>query len=473
MNIKRFVAADMREALRAVRSGLGADAVMLSTRSVEGGVEVIAAIDYDDSLFSRVGESLGPGDEHAAGPDDEPDDEPGEDVRVSEEARSRAANEPRSMTASPSRAAAGPDDTGAPSEYERIVRTLAGAGPEPPPAAGSPTPAPARPASRAQLRPVAAESDEASAPALAAELKDLRRLLEVQLASLAWNDLNRRDPVRARVLREFARLGVDSAVARKFVERLPQTGGARDAWRVPLRLLAECLPLARRELIDMGGVFAVVGPTGVGKTTTIAKIAARFVLRHGLNGLGLVSTDSYRIGAREQLLTFARILGAPMQVASNARELGQVLDGLRHKKLVLIDTAGMSQRDVRLANQFTTLRASGHHVRSVLALSAATDAGTLLETMTAFRAAAPKALVVTKIDEATTLGPILSLVLRARLPLAYVSDGQRVPEDLHLAGTRRDWLIQTALHLARDHARERDEAELAAEFASLKQVANA
>jgi flagellar biosynthesis protein FlhF len=162
-----------------------------------------------------------------------------------------------------------------------------------------------------------------------------------------------------------------------------------------------------------------------------------------------------------------------MQVAASADELAEVLEGLRHKKLVLIDTAGMSQRDVRLASQFQTLRASGHDVRSVLALSAATDGGTLQETLEAFRPAAPKALIVTKIDEATTLGPILSLVLRARLPLAYVSDGQRVPEDLHLAGGRRAWLIQTALHLARDHARGRDEAELAAEFASLERAANA
>jgi flagellar biosynthesis protein FlhF len=310
-------------------------------------------------------------------------------------------------------------------------------------------------------------------PAVAAELKDLRRLLEGQLAGLAWNDVNRRDPARARVLRQFAQLGIDPAIARELVARLPKGASPRDAWRLPLRLLAESLKLANRELTDIGGTFAVIGPTGVGKTTTIAKMAARFVLRHGVSGLGLVSTDSFRIGAREQLLTFARILGAPMQVAASARDLREVLDGLRDKKLVLIDTAGMSQRDVRLANQFATLKVRGHQVRPVLALSAASDRGCLADALKVFRTAGPQALVFTKVDEATTLGPMLSVALQAHLPMAYISDGQRVPEDLHLAGRKRSWVIQTALHLAHDHALKPDEADLAEQFTRIGRAANA
>ena len=130
--------------------------------------------------------------------------------------------------------------------------------------------------------------------------------------------------------------------------------------RLVVRRFGERLPLVNWDMADDGGVFAIVGPTGVGKTTSIAKIAARFVLRHSVEQLGLVSTDTYRIGARQQLSNFARILRAPMHVAENAGDLRRVLDGFANKKLVLIDTAGMSQRDVRLANQFATLKVEGH-----------------------------------------------------------------------------------------------------------------
>src|SRR5690606_30428526 len=202
-----------------------------------------------------------------------------------------------------------------------------------------------------------------------------------------------------------AAIGVEPKLARELADAMKAARNPRDAWRLPLGRFADRLPLASRDLADLGGVYAFVGPTGVGKTTTIAKIAARYVLKHGADSIALVSTDTYRIGARDQLLTFARILGTPMHSAADARDLGRVLDGLSGKKLVLIDTAGMSQRDVRLAEQFATLRVDGANVRSVLVLSAATERGALDEALGVFRSADPKALVVTKIDEAALLGP--------------------------------------------------------------------
>jgi flagellar biosynthesis protein FlhF len=222
--------------------------------------------------------------------------------------------------------------------------------------------------------------------------------------------------------------------------------------RLIVRRFGERLPLVSWDMAEDGGVFAIVGPTGVGKTTSIAKIAARFVLRHDVEQLGLVSTDTYRIGARQQLNNFARILRAPMHVAENAADLRRILDGFAQKKLVLIDTAGMSQRDVRLANQFTTLKVEGHAVRTVLALSAGADRACLAEAVKVFRAASPEALIVTKLDEAAALGGVLSLAIGSGLPVAYLSDGQRVPEDLHRAAPKRFWLLQNALKLAANGA---------------------
>ena len=486
MNIKRFVATDMREALRAVRAELGPDAVMLSSRGIDGGVEVVAAVDCDDGLLAAVGDAFAAApsapaadpvaeyrdiavswpDEGPAGDDPSPLEAGGE----AESARARTAAARVALVVGGDRAARA---LGAPASPVVGEANPAAAGPAGPAAAVRP-PAPdplhaeaaAAPAAPEGRRGTPSVSGEPETERLRRELRDLRELLETQLASLAWNDLNRRMPARARVLRQFAAIGVPPKLARELADTMAAARNPRDAWRLPLRHFADRLPLASKDLADLGGVYAFVGPTGVGKTTTIAKIAARYVLKHGPDSIALVSTDTYRIGARDQLLTFARILGTPMHSAADARDLDRVLDGLAGKRLVLIDTAGMSQRDVRLAEQFSTLRAAGGAVRSVLVLSAATERGALDEALEVFRSADPKALVVTKVDEAALLGPVLSLAIESRLPVVYVSDGQRVPEDLHVAGSKRIWLMQTAMNRSRNRPSQLSEDELAERFGS-------
>lgn len=413
MNIKRFVATDMRAALAAIRGELGPDAVMLSSRKLPEGVEVIAAIDYDDSLLGRDGAAS---------------------------------------------AAAAADDMGLSqlADYQRAAAPLA-----------------ITRANVAAAVPAPAPDATGAEPSMAHEIKDLRRLLETQLASLAWNDMNRQAPVRARLLRELSKLGVDSTLATELADEVPNDFGSQEAMRFIVRRFGERLPLVTWDMAETGGIFAIVGPTGVGKTTSLAKIAARFVLKHRVEELGLVSTDTYRIGARQQLANFARILRAPMHVAESAEDLRRVLDGFANKKLVLIDTAGMSQRDVRLANQFTTLKVDGYHIRTVLALSAGADRGCLAEAMNVFKAAHPEALIVTKLDEAVALGGVLSLAIRSALPVAYLSDGQRVPEDLHCAAPKRFWLLHNALKLSASAPGGPDEHELAERFGHMELAANA
>jgi flagellar biosynthesis protein FlhF len=376
MNIRRFVASDMREALSAIRADLGEDAVMLSSRKLANGVEVIAAIDYDGSLFAVEEQSAAPAPRSRPAPDDDEDDATEEDHSDDRDADDNDVDDELGDDLGRADEDNGMDEL---EDYERAAAavrlaavqraTRQAAAAEEPPAAHNVTPAaPAAPA-----RQIVASN--AANEAVAGEIKDLRRLLETQLASFAWSDLNRDAPVRARLMREMAKFGVDAVLARQLAHEVPPDLGSQEALRALVRRFGERLPLAEWDMADQGGVFAMVGPTGVGKTTTIAKIAARFVLRHSVGELGLVSTDTYRIGARQQLANFARILRAPMQVAESSDELRRVLDSFASKKLVLIDTAGMSQRDVRLANQFATLKVEGHQVRTVLALSAGADRG--------------------------------------------------------------------------------------------------
>ncbi|HKJ07975.1 MAG TPA: flagellar biosynthesis protein FlhF [Gammaproteobacteria bacterium] len=388
MKIKRYFAPDMRQAIRMVREEQGPDAVILSNRKVNGGVEIIAAIDYDEALVERAAATSqgAPGAVPSGSPSTPA---PGGDGNVQAQARDRT-----SSPQTDSDTSASVSGTGHPGIYW---------------------------------------SQDPALVAMQQELKQLRDMLEQQVAQLAWNDVERRHPVQASLLRRLQRLGLQSELCQSLADGTAGAADEAQAWRHALALLAHRVPVTDDDILTHGGVVALVGPTGVGKTTTVAKLAARYALRHGQRNVALVTTDSYRIGAHEQLLTYGRILGVPVQVAADAGELQAALRSLMDKQLVLIDTAGMSQRDVRLNEQFATLTGSGTAIRSYLVMSATTQQSVLDESVRAFHAGALDGCILTKMDEAASLGGALSVIVRHDLPLAYVGDGQRVPEDMHPA----------------------------------------
>ena len=438
MKIKRFVAADMRQAMREVREEQGPDAVILSTRRLDEGVEIIAAVDYDESLVreaARTGEPLP------------------EQVR----AKLVEAPAPPPLPARPRRA---------PVE-ETVARPAVSAKPIAPavaPAAAAPAVAPvaaaSAPAEPLPLHPMM-EQAALDTARMRAELGSLRELLEAQMASLAWNDLQRRHPLRGRVLRDMARLGVDADVARQLADELPDQLNADQARYLPLGVLSRSLRITGHDVAVSGGVMALVGPTGVGKTTTIAKLAARAVLRHGASQVALVSTDHYRIGAAAQLEHYGRLLGTRVFPAHDAESLREVLDVLRGRRVVLVDTAGVAGSDPRLRQQMELLRAAGE-VRTCLVLAANAQAQALDAMVRAFLPQQPQACILTKLDEAPSLGGALSALIRHRLPLDYTADGQRVPEDLTAADARV--LVCRAAQVLKSGAPAIDEGDMAERF---------
>jgi flagellar biosynthesis protein FlhF len=279
------------------------------------------------------------------------------------------------------------------------------------------------------------------------EIRDMRRLLEGGFARLAWRQARHEDPWKAWVLDELAAIGLTSEVAWRIAESAPADLRAADRAQIPLALLARSLPLVEDRTCEAGGVVALVGPTGAGKTTTIAKLAARWCAQHGADQVALVSTDGFRIGAREQLRTFARILGVALHAADNGADLARVLGRVATRKLVLIDTAGFGPREPGFAEQLQMLRSGAAHARVLLALPAPSEAAALQKAVAAYRALAPSGCVLTKIDEAASLGAALSVAVGASLPIAYLCNGQRVPEDLHGAHRRRIWLVKLAAAL--------------------------
>jgi flagellar biosynthesis protein FlhF len=400
MKIRRYVAKDMRQALRQVREQQGPDAVILSSRPLGNEVEVVAAIDFDPEVHQ------------AAAASDQLD----------------------TYTA----AAADTHDFA-----YLLNRSLSEA-------------------------PLTAGINGFSATTNAGvgeELGALRRMLETQLATLAWNDLTRRAPVHTEVLKELTKIGITPELAAEFVSQLPARSELAEAQRLALALFAHRIPVQSDRWSEKGGMVALIGATGVGKTSTLAKLAARWVLSHGARHIAIVSTDSVRIGAQDQLQTIGRLLGVPCYSADTVGDLGGLLADLENRKLVLVDTPGLSQRDQRLTQELTALAAANPRLETALVIPANAQAGVLEETLVRFSPAQPVGCILTKVDEAASLGGALSALTRAQLPLTYICEGQRLAEDIKPA--RAHQLVVQALQLSRSSGAAADEDLLSRRFGGI------
>jgi flagellar biosynthesis protein FlhF len=289
---------------------------------------------------------------------------------------------------------------------------------------------------------------DAVAASVLKEIRSLRGTLEQQFSALNWNNQEKRDPIHGELLRQVLAAGFSRSLAHGLLEQLPAENagnGEKDTMNWIKNVLTSNLQSIgdEREILEKGGVYALVGPTGVGKTTTTAKLAARCVVRHGADKLALLTTDSYRIGGHEQLRIYGKILGVTVHAVRDTQDLNLALAELRGKHMVLIDTVGMGQRDQMVAEQVAMLAGCGTPVKRLLLLNAASNWHTLNEVAHAYQGDGLAGAIITKLDEAVTIGCALDTAIRHRLPLYYVAGGQRVPEDLEMADSRA--LVNRAL----------------------------
>ena len=519
MKIKRFVASDMRSAMNLVRKEHGPDAVILSNRRIEEGVEIVAAANYDESAVQRALEAA----RRDVAPAPAPRPRSAADAVIAAVTRRKApvaTPEPVAATTSAvaalARAAVGATgrtlDTANESVPQRgsdgFAATLARASLSPAvnepslpeqifapfnveqAAAASPAvphevAAPA-PINRARfiIDPPLEEMDETAVPAAAAlaplpvvaaalppalpiaatvgtaaneaapvvasvpelivvprddeelrqlrhEVAGMRHVIEREMHRFTDERL-RGSPVRAAALDLMDEYGFDAGISRDVAMQIPLDTEAHRGRGLMLGLLSKKLPIAPVDPLEAGGVIALVGPTGAGKTTTIAKLASRFAEAHAARDVALVTTDTGRIGAREQLYGFGRQLGIAVHEASSGSDLNQLLERLKDYKLVLIDTAGLGPRDRALAAQLQWLRAA-EQIRTLLVLPANTSFGDMDEVVRRFSVANPQGVVLSKLDETGRFGTALSVAVDHRLPITWVTDGQDVPEDLHRA----------------------------------------
>lgn len=276
-------------------------------------------------------------------------------------------------------------------------------------------------------------ADAAVLEDMQAEIRALRNMLEVPLAQLGWDEVRRREPVRAAVVERLEAMQVHRVVANTIADRITEKHDDRQGWGEALGEFAGMLPVEDDRLMQDGGIVALVGPTGVGKTTTIAKLAARFAMQHGRRHIALVTMDHYRIGAHEQLRTYGKLLGVPVHIAEDADELNAVINQMHDRRLILIDTAGTSQHDPDLLDKFSILDTGGRPLQRYLVLSAAGQTAVTDDIVNAFSVLRPDRCVLTKLDEATGIGGVLSVLVKHGLPVTWTGNGQQVPDDLQAA----------------------------------------
>jgi len=411
MMVRKFYGSNSREALRNARNELGPDVMMISNRNIEGGVELIVLVNDDPNAPTQASE-----------------------------------DKPATITKTGSA----------------------------PPQAAEPRPVPARTTPALAVdTPRQAEPQQNSVPPEVAEvlgeIRSMREMLETQLADISWASTQNQDPRKVAIIREVLGAGFSSGLSRYLSEKYTVGEGDRSenavAWARAI-LTQNLLSRNDSTLLENGGCYALVGPTGVGKTTTTAKLAARFVMRHGPSKLALITTDSYRIAGHEQLRTYGKLLGVIVHTVRDEIEMRIALEELKSKHTVLIDTVGMSQRDDQVSSQLAMLKGTGVDMKRLLCLNATAHMGTLEEVADAYGEGIT-GVIVTKIDEAASIGGVLDVLIRKKLPLYYMTVGQRVPEDLALAEaktlidmafdekkvSRNFWLKDSEVTLMMTHAK--------------------
>lgn len=386
MNVKKFTASTSREALRLVREALGLDALIISNRNIDGQVEIMALANQD----------------------------------VGAQAAGQAELAAQTTVAPAAHVPAGPA-------------------------------APIVPAS-VESTPIGRKNTSSELRVVIGEIRSMRSMLETQFNEISGGALQGRAPKKTLLQRELLAAGFSAGLAQHLTAQLPAGKSEKtDLARVKSILAGNLMTRGRKnKFLEKGGVYALVGPTGVGKTTTTAKLAARCVMRQGSGRLALITTDSYRIGAYEQLRIYGKLLGVMVHSVKDEADLRIALDELKNKHTILIDTVGMSQRDRMVAEQVALLSGAGTEVQRLLCLNATSTAETLNEVVHAYQGSGLAGCIITKLDEAASIGAALDVVIRHQLTLYCVADGQRVPEDLHLANPRD--LIKRAFEFKREAA---------------------
>ena len=439
MNIKRFFGKNSREALSLVRKELGEDAVILSNRAINGGNEIMAFKEEDmhsmmqnDTGDTAVDNASAPSNlKQESRPSNYNSNEPTTLLSLIHSNRAKLAaineNKPEASAAKMSHEATINHAEKHDSQKE-LTQAVNG--------------------HHLTGKQSASQESNLKMTEMLSEMRDMRSVIESQLTTISWGNIQQRDPSKSSILNTLLSAGFSAALSRQLAEKMPENLSTENATAWIKSILTLNLNTIENdaEVLDQGGIFALIGPTGVGKTTTTAKLAARYVMKHGTENLGIITTDAYRIGGHEQLRIYGKILGVMVHAVKDEADLKIALNELKNKHTILIDTVGVSQRDRMVAEQIAMLSNTNMPIKKLLCLNATNTGETLIDVITAYKGKGLDGCIITKLDEAATIGNALDVIIREKIKLYYVANGQRVPEDIHLAN--KQYLVQHALKLS-------------------------
>ncbi len=425
MKAKKFFAPTMQQALKKVSEQMGPDAVVLANRRVNGGVEVITALDYDPRHDGKVDFDYF----------DQAESPQGKNKYVNPELQaelSRASN-----AVSRSHWTDVSDDLvglGERLENSSIDRGQKKAEPFKKKAA----------ILRSKFSKPAARPDE-DMNTMKQELQGLKQMLRQQLDDREMADYANYHPLHASALKRMGQLGLGNNVARSIIDRVTEMHDEQGIWREALTLLADDLPINKSELLERGGVYAFFGPSGSGKTTTIAKLAAKFALKHGSEGVVLISTDGQRIGAHDQMRTLGRILNVPVRVVDKKHSLEQLLNTVRNKSLVIIDTPGVDPTTSPIHQQLRMIQQNSNNFKSFITLPCTIQKTVLTKVLDTYQDFSLNGCILTKLDEAGSLGEMLDVLIERVVSVSYMTNGARIPDDIESANAGN--LVSKAVYL--------------------------
>ncbi len=415
MKVKRFTAANMQTALRQVTAQLGADAVIISTKNVSEGIEVVAAIDYQPQNAAieierqlQLQHELELSRKHL--------------LEAGTQQKHARREQPLQVDVS---------------THEGLVAALNQIKNPQAPTVQATT------ASKPSVQVAISDSYQQALAQVQNELAALKHLMTNHVSAASKLVAA---PTLTTELRTFCKeLGIASAWADQLIKKTTSNDPSQASKQI-LQAMAEELPVSLYKMFERGGMFALVGPTGAGKTTTLGKIAAQFVMRHGANSVALVTLDNYRVAAHDQLRSFARILGVELHIVPPQGDVNVLLDKLSHKKLVLVDSAGLVKKDPHFATQLAMLRRTEKRLKKLLVLPLTSHSQGLQENYNSFKLVGLSGCVFTKLDECFSLGAALSVATLGRLPIALIADGPHIPDDIHYPNAAK--LIQQAEQMA-------------------------
>ena len=486
MKIRRFVGKDMRDALAQIKEELGVDAVIMSNKKIPEGVELMAAVDYSQSVPQANNENkssnnpsrevsndvVNIGNSSVVAPRESHQQNIQSNAQSSAQSNLDGSAPADSLSALLNRQVQQHEtveNTNAPqtaNKEENIEEQLRsfterlryskpdGTIPAPfdsPQTVNASVETPnseftsheaEQMAQNIQSSPVEQQHGEHVSQhdfdKMQQEMASIRQLLEHQVSGLMWQDMAQKDPQRAVLVTRLLTLGLNEQIADQIAGYVPTGYPEAQAWQQATKLLSEQLNTTQNDIIHRGGVVALVGPTGVGKTTTIAKLAARFAQIHGHEQVALISTDTFRIAGFEQLATYGKIIGCQVKLAKDSQALDLLLQQFSKKKLILIDTAGMGQRDIRLAENLANLVSTARvRIRNYLVLAANSQQPVMQENVDRFKKVPLSGCIYTKLDESVSIGEIITTSIQNGLPIGYLTDGQRVPEDIKVANAEK------------------------------------